>query len=137
MITIKATLTILTLSLNVMCLYSYGQTTNNNKEIDTHINNISAMNGKVYPPVILIADSVAKAELKIFSVTHPNGISEGQLSLKFYDKTVETLLKNINVFQVKYKFNQDIIGEILFEYFSVYVDIDKKKTQFVNMKIPK
>lgn len=80
---------------------------------------------------ILIADSVAKSELKKISISHPNMMSDGQLSLKFYDKTVETLQKNINAFQVNYKFNQDIGGKVLFQSFNVIVNLDTKNTIFI------
>jgi len=84
---------------------------------------------------IQIADSVAKSELKKYSDSHPKMISDGQLSLKYFDKTVETLLKNVNAFQVNYKFNQDIGGKILFPFFSVIVNIETKETKFINETI--
>lgn len=86
------------------------------------------------PIVIHIADSVAKAELQKYNVSHPNTIMNGQLSLKYYDRTLETTLDGVYSFRVNYKFNQPIGGKVLFTDFSVFVDIDKKKMKFIRGK---
>jgi len=114
------------LLLSQICLSSHGQVvTINDPQIDTQYS-------KVYHTVIHIADSVAKTELKKYDDSHPNSISDGQISLKYYDRTLETILDGLYSFQVNYKYNQLLGGSVIFPYFSVHVDIDKKKTKFIS-----
>lgn len=84
--------------------------------------------------IIQIVDSVAKAELKKYSDSHPKMISDGQLSLKHYDRnsyTETTIEVPLKIFQINYKFNQHIGSEVLFPTFSVIINIDTKETKFI------
>ena len=81
---------------------------------------------------IQLGDSAARSELKIYNDTHSNTLSEGQLSLEYYDKTIEALKKNINAYEVKYRYNQPLHGKVLFFLFSVIVNIDTKDTKFIS-----
>jgi len=79
----------------------------------------------------LLADSVAKVELKEYNRQNNNMLSDGQLSLEYYNKTIESLAKNINSFEVIYKFNQPLGGKVMLSSFCVIVNVDTKVTQFV------
>jgi len=80
--------------------------------------------------IIQKADSVAKSELKKYNDLHPKMISEGQLSLDYYDKNLDLSQKRKYLFTIKYKFNRPIGGEIIFFSFNIEVNIYTGKTSF-------
>lgn len=85
--------------------------------------------------IIEIADSVAKAELKMFNETSPRYLSQGQLSLQFYNKSIEPLPQSLSHFLIKYTFNQDIGGKVLFTTFGVEINILSNKAQFIKQNL--
>ena len=129
----KTTLMILLLS--QIFFSSCGQVANNDQQINIYANKTTLSNKTDSAAVILIADSVAKAELQKYNDSHPNVISAGELSLKYYDRTIETILDGLYSFQVIYKFNQLIGGTVVFPSFSVIVNLDTKETRFINKTI--
>ncbi len=84
--------------------------------------------------IIQKADSVAKSELKKYNDLHPKMISEGQLSLDYYDKTLDLSQKNKYLFTIKYNYNRAIGGEVHFTSFNIEVNIDTGKTSFYEVE---
>ena len=81
---------------------------------------------------IKIADSVARMELKKTSNLHPTMLSEGQLSLIYYDKTISIdHQKDGTSYTVFYSFNQPILGKVLFQKFKVVVNFDSNYSRFI------
>ncbi len=80
--------------------------------------------------VIKLADSTAMAEFKIYNKNNPKTISLGQLSLEYYNKTIEKIPNEKNIFQVNYFFNQQMGGEVLFQKFCIIVNTETKQTSF-------
>jgi hypothetical protein len=84
---------------------------------------------------LLIADSVAKAELNNFYNNISKSLLTEQLSLKYYDRSIKPTQKNTDSYQVSYNFNQPLRGLLYFFSFCVIVtyntDKSLKETKFL------
>ncbi len=84
--------------------------------------------------IVQTADDVARKKLENYNIKHPNSINNGQLSLEYYDKTIENMQDNADVFCIKYQYNQVVGGLVLFLSFDIFVNIKTNETKFIEMQ---